>query len=77
LQNGQLARWNLGNNKTDRCKTVWKAAREGNYERLKAAIDAGCDVEIRNEYGQTPLMLAGLHGNARYHRFEPIPSHRM
>jgi len=56
---------------------VWKAAREGNYERLKAAIDAGCDVEIRNEYGQTPLMLAGLHGNARYHRFEPIPSHRM
>ena len=56
---------------------MWKAAREGNYERLKTSIDAGCDVEIRNEYGQTPLMLAALHGNARYHRFQPIPSHRM
>ncbi len=47
---------------SQRQANFWKAAIAGNLERLRALIDAGVDVDGMNEYGQTAVYLAVLHG---------------
>lgn len=40
------------------------AAREGNLDVVKALVEAGADVDRRNAFKETPIMLASLAGSA-------------
>lgn len=43
---------------------VWeRALRDGDLPAVEAGLRAGLDVNARDSYGQTPLMLASLHGH--------------
>jgi hypothetical protein len=51
---------------TKRCKRddeLWKAAAAGNCKRLKALVEAGVDLEVANEYGQTAIFLTAWLGH--------------
>ena len=53
---------NDNNDDTDYDKQLLEAAREGNCDKLQAAIKAGADVNSRNQYHKTPCMLAAICG---------------
>lgn len=40
------------------------AARTGDTDQLRTLLDGGCDVDSRDRYGQTGLMLAAAYGHA-------------
>lgn len=43
---------------------LWYAAREGDLQGLKAALDDGADVNVRmSEYSDTPLLIASYGGH--------------
>ena len=42
---------------------IWTAAKEGNIEAVKQHLDAGTDVNAKNEFGLTPLHRAASRGH--------------
>src|SRR5207253_2607153 len=50
-----------GNNTTALLYAVQHAPRDGNYELVKLLIAAGADVNVRHNWGYTPLMVAVRH----------------
>lgn len=59
----EVARLFLGATRAQRQGNLWKAAAAGNTERVKALVEAGVAVDAPNEYGQTALYLAAMHGH--------------
>ena len=43
---------------------IWEAAYDGNMEAVKHHLDAGVDVNVKDEVGETPLHVAALMNNA-------------
>ena len=43
---------------------IWEAAYDGNIEAVKHHLDAGVDVNVKDEGGETPLHVAALMNNA-------------
>ena len=37
--------------------SIWKAAREGDLDAVRAALDSGVEVDAKTEYGATALFL--------------------
>ena len=50
------------------------ACAEGNYDCAKALIEAGADVDNKNEDEQTPLHLAAIHGKVKVKQLSDISS---
>ena len=46
-----------------RCEKFLEAAYTGNNLRISAIMEAGVDVDTRNEYGQTAVFIAAQHGH--------------
>mmetsp|Transcript_2358 Transcript_2358/g.4434 ORF Transcript_2358/g.4434 Transcript_2358/m.4434 type:complete len:655 (+) Transcript_2358:613-2577(+) len=60
-----LKRTNVGSFQSARCESLHKAACLGDTTRILILIEAGVDVDSTNEYGQTALFLAAMHGHAK------------
>lgn len=39
-------------------RDIFEIAKDGTHEEMKAAIEAGVDIEARDDFGRTPLHLA-------------------
>ena len=50
------------------------AARGGHIDAVKALLEEGATLELRDRAGNTPLMWAAKHGNTRVVRPRPIPA---
>jgi hypothetical protein len=61
----ELARMNLGATQTQRCDELRKACAADDCRRIAALVEAGVDLEHRDEYGMTPLLLAAWLGHSR------------
>jgi len=53
----------IGLTKAQRCSHLQRAAERGDTVRVKALLEAGADVDMENEYGQSPLFLAAWAGH--------------
>eukprot|EP00911_Craspedida_sp_UC1_P002991 UC1_evm1s2186 len=53
----------IGYTRAARCEALERAAYVGRTPRLRAILTAGCDVDMQDEYGRTPLFLAALAGH--------------
>jgi hypothetical protein len=62
LSRAQASALFMGTCQATRSCEVNKAAVAGDARRLTALIVAGANLEDRNEYGQTPLLIAAWHG---------------
>lgn len=60
----ELANLYTGVTREQRAAEIFKAACAGKRMRLSALIAQGADIEMRNEYGITPLFAAVLEGHA-------------
>jgi len=60
----QVARVLLGTKRDQRDDELRKAAASGSRRRLLALVEAGVDLEARNEYGQTAVFIAAWRGHA-------------
>lgn len=45
-------------------RELWKAAAEGNVERVQSLLESGADICEGNDEGLTPLMMAAQNGHA-------------
>eukprot|EP01065_Artemidia_motanka_P048093 TRINITY_DN7682_c0_g2_i1.p1 TRINITY_DN7682_c0_g2~~TRINITY_DN7682_c0_g2_i1.p1 ORF type:complete len:689 (+),score=216.80 TRINITY_DN7682_c0_g2_i1:76-2067(+) len=59
----------LGDHRQSRQEALWKAAKKGDAWRLEALVEAGVDVEERDEYGFTALFVCAVGGHAAAVRF--------
>ncbi len=50
-------------------KLFWRAAREGELSKVKAAIQAGIDIDVKTEYGATALFFACDRGHKNVVKF--------
>lgn len=57
------ARVSLGLGQGSRSNSLFHGVQRGDAQRVAAVLEAGADVEVRNEYGQTPLHLASWRGS--------------
>lgn len=56
------AREHLGFSRGQRSARLLRSVARGDARRVEAILEAGADVEVANEYGQTPLFLASWEG---------------
>ncbi|GAX78661.1 hypothetical protein CEUSTIGMA_g6099.t1 [Chlamydomonas eustigma] len=63
LPGAEVAKLYLGGTRAQRQSNLWKAATCGKVDRIRALVEAGALVDGVNEYGQTPVYLAVLHGH--------------
>jgi hypothetical protein len=55
----------VGTTRGQRVLEIHKAALQGKTHRVWALVEVGTDIDAKNLYGQTPLMVAAWHGHAR------------
>lgn len=54
----------LGITRAQRCIHLQRAAERGDVRRVRAILEAGVQIDVENEYGQSPLFLAAWAGHA-------------
>ena len=59
------ARLRIGTSRPKRTEALIAAAQQGDARRIRAVVDAGCDVNCSDEYGLTPLIWAGWRGKSK------------
>lgn len=57
----EIATMNLGSTQEQRKVNLFQCVEEGNLARLVALFDAGIDIDVVNEYGQSVVFLCVLH----------------
>ncbi|KAJ3324775.1 hypothetical protein HDV06_006083 [Boothiomyces sp. JEL0866] len=65
LKMAELNKMYLGTIRSQRDSEILKAATIGNEGKIMALIEAGVDLNVRNEYGQTPLFIATWKGHKK------------
>ncbi|KAJ3271781.1 hypothetical protein HDV01_006389 [Terramyces sp. JEL0728] len=65
LRMSELNRMYLGTVRSQRNTELFKAATIGNEAKVKALIEAGAELNVRNEYGQTALFIATWKRNGK------------
>jgi hypothetical protein len=59
------SRLRIGTSRPKRTEALIAAAQQGDARRIRAVVDAGCDVNCSDEYGLTPLIWAGWRGKCK------------
>lgn len=59
----EVARLFVGGTRSQRQQRLFDAALEGNVERIRALIEAGADIDARNEMGMTPIFISSMYGH--------------
>ncbi|CAJ1377329.1 unnamed protein product [Effrenium voratum] len=62
LSPAQVATEKLGLTRSARSERLRLAAEVGDARRVEALLEAGCDLDAPNEYGQSPVFLAAVEG---------------
>ena len=58
MSKAQLRSFSMGYIRSKRLQNWWRAASDGNYIRLCALMEAGIDVDAKDENGETALLVA-------------------
>jgi ankyrin repeat protein len=60
----ELRNFSIGHIQSKRVQNWWRAASDGNYLRLRALLEAGIDMDAKDENGETALLVAQSIGDS-------------